>query len=566
MDKIKTKFKDYLSTYKTLSPEKILLFWGSSFLSFVFIFSALVIFNNRFLIEVPTYGGSIEEGIIGTPRFINPVLAVSDQDKDLTSLVYAGLTKRSESGQIILDMAESITESEDKLEYTVVLKKGIKFHNGDKLTSDDVIYTISLIQNPNIKSPRKIEWEGVSVSKKSDNELVFSLKKPFPLFMNILTVGIIPKNLWKNLTDEQFSLSDYNIKAIGSGPFMIEDVKTSSGIPDKFTLVSNKNYTLGRPYIEKIVIICYQNEKTMLSAFKDKEITRVHGISDEKIASINYSKQNIVSTSVLPRTFNIFFNPNKNKDLSDKDLRMALSLAINKKEIVDKVLSGYGKTLNSPYPFDETQEENIFDKEKARQILIKNKILKDASSTISITLTTANNEEMREVAEMIKKYWEDIGVNTTLAIYEVSDLNQSVIKDRDFEVLLFGSIVQNPSDLYAFWHSSQRNYPGLNISNYVSKRLDSNLETLREDEDGVERINAYDAIKKEFEDETPGIFIYSPYMTYITNDKVKSSLPIYSLDNSSRFDLVYKWYRYTEKLWPKVYNKNILEKLQNIIN
>ena len=551
--------------YSSLSPERVLLLWSLSFISIVLIFSSLVVFNNRFLIVVPTYGGEITEGIIGTPRFINPVLATNEQDKDLTSLIYAGLTKKDDSGRTVLDMAESITESDDRLHYDVVLKSSARFHNGSKVTADDVIYTISLIQNPNIKSPRRVEWEGVSIEKKNDLEFTFSLKKPFPLFMDILNVGILPKNVWKNLSEEQFSLSDLNINAIGSGPYKITKIISDSGIPNTFYLEAHKNYTLNRPFVDSIIINTYQNEKYLLQAFQNGNIDRIHNISPEKVASLSIATSSI-HTSLLPRTFSIFFNPNKANILSDKQVRKALALAIDKQAIVDTVLHKYGKVINDPYPFDEDVTPSPYDVAQAKILLSTNKSFKKASSTIDLTLATANTDEMKKVAEMIKDDWAKVGVNVTIAVYEVSDLNQSVIKDRDFQVLLFGSITQNPSDLYAFWHSSQRTYPGLNISNYVSKRLDTNLETLRESEDELARITAYEAVKKEFSEETPGIFLFAPSLIYISKDKVHTDLPIYSNDSSSRFTLINNWYRYTDHVWPKTYYKNVLQTLENIIH
>ncbi|MFA6608714.1 MAG: ABC transporter substrate-binding protein [Candidatus Paceibacterota bacterium] len=553
------------NTYKSLSPERVILFWSLIAISFVLIFSALVVFNNRFLITIPTYGGSIREGIVGTPRFINPVLATSEQDKDLTALVYAGLTKKDELGHTVLDMAESITESDDQLHYSVVLKEAAKFHDGKPVTTDDIMYTISLIQNPSIKSPHRIEWEGVSIEKQNNKELTFSLKKPFPQFMDVLTIGILPKHIWKNLTDEQISLSDYNVHPIGSGPYSIEKITTNSGIPETFTLSAYKHYTNGRPYLNTIIISTYQNEKYLIQAFQNGDIDRLHGISPEKIENLSVATSSI-KTSLLPRTFAVFFNPNKASFLSDKNVRLALHMAINKQAIVETVLRNYGKVINDPYPFDEDITPSVYDVEKARTLIESTPSLKKASSTIEITLATANTDEMKKVAEMIKLDWEKIGVHTTLAVYEVSDLNQSVIKDRDFQVLLFGSITQNPSDLYAFWHSSQRKYPGLNISNYVSKKLDINLEILRESDNELARITSYEAVKKEFAEETPGIFLFSPALIYITRDNTTSQLPIYSFDNSSRFTLVENWYRYIDSVWPKTSYKPLAALLENLIH
>jgi peptide/nickel transport system substrate-binding protein len=383
--------------------------------------------------------------------------------------------------------------------------------------------------------------------------------------MDVLTLGILPKHVWKNLTEEQISLSDYNVHAIGSGPYRIDSITSNSGIPETFALVAFKNYTLGRPYVDSLTIFSYQNEKYLLQAFQNGDIDRLHGISAEKVASLGVASSS-VHTSLLPRTFAVFFNPNKANALSDKQVRTALQMAIDKQAIVDTVLHKYGKVINDPYPFDEDTTPLVYDQSKARTMLASSKALKKASSTLEITLATANTDEMRAVADMIKANWEAIGVHTTLAVYEVSDLNQSVIKDRNFEALLFGTITQNPSDLYAFWHSSQRTYPGLNISNYVSKKLDANLETLRTSEDELERTESYEAVKKEFSEETPGIFLFAPELIYITRDKTTTTLPVYSVDNSSRFTLIENWHRYTDRVWPRTYYKPLLAFLENMIH
>ncbi len=550
--------------YRTLSPERVIVFWLLISISGILFFSALISFNSRFLTTIPSYGGDITEGIIGTPRFINPVLATSEQDEDLTTLVYAGLTKKGSSGANELDMAESVTESEDKLRYTVVLKPTARFHNGTNVTVDDVIYTVNLVQNPNIKSPHRIEWEGITMEKVSNTEMVFSLKKPYPLFMDNLTLGILPKNVWKNLTDEQFSLSAYNINAIGSGPYKIKDIKSTSGIPHTFVLEAHKSYTLGRPYVDRLTISTYQSERYAVAAFNDGDIDRIHGLSPGSVTALGVSPSQI-HTSLLPRTFTVFFNANKAPALSEKKVRQALSHAINKDAIVQTVLNNYGKAINAPYPFDEDVATSTYDKELAITLLKESKAFK-ASETIEITLATANTDEMRRVAEMIKTDWEAIGVTTTLAVYEVSDLNQSVIRERNFQALLYASITETPSDLYAFWHSSQRNYPGLNISNYVSNELDKNLEILRTDSDILTTAAAYDEVRQEFADEVPGIFLYAPSLIYISKDKATTLLPSVSYTNASRFALVHMWHRYSERVWPKTYYKQIIQIVENTIH
>ena len=100
----------------------------------------------------------------------------------------------------------------------------------------------------------------------------------------------------------------------------------------------------------------------------------------------------------------------------------------------------------------------------------------------------------------------------------------------------------------------------------MSKALDKNLEILRETKNESDRALAYDEVRKEFIEETPGIFLFSPSLIYITNDKNISSLPLYSYDNASRFALIESWYRYTNNVWPKAYYKPLLQVIQNSIH
>lgn len=553
--------------YKTLSPEKVLVVWGTLFLAVVFFASACIVINSRFLVEVPALGGSISEGIVGTPRFINPVLAISPQDVDLTILLYAGLTKRDVDGDYIPDMAESITTSDDGLEYDIILKSKARFHDGTKVTADDIVYTVNLVQNPRIKSPQFIKWEGVRIEKVSDTEIKFYLKKAYPLFNEVLSLGILPKNLWKSLSDEQFSLSDYNIHPIGSGPFKIDSVSTVSGIPETYTLSSHKYYTLGRPYLDYITIHTYQNERQLIAALNSSEIDRVDSISPNSLSNVkNLSKAHIISGK-LPRAFTIFLNPNKAEFLSDKNIRQALTLALDRGAIIDNVYKGYAVSLTTPYPFDTESGTTTSNIDLAKSYLAKSKYTKaNASTTFELNLVTTNSDEIRAVAEIVKSQWEAIGVKVNILVYEPSDINQTIIKDREFQSLLFGSFIGHPSDLYAFWHSSQRTYPGVNISGYVSQRLDKSLEVLRESNDTIALDNAYMAVKKEFAEENPGIFLYSPSLIYINKDQVVTPIPHSLLNASDRFALVHTWYKNKERVWGKSYYPNFISILQNFIH
>ncbi|MCC2630610.1 MAG: family 5 extracellular solute-binding protein peptide/nickel transport system substrate-binding, partial [Candidatus Paceibacter sp.] len=206
----------------------------------VFIGSALSLLwhiNNFFIVEVPHTGGAFTEGVIGLPRFINPVLAITDSDKDLSTLVYAGLMRQASNGELVPDLAESFNISPDGKTYTFVLKPKVIFSDGSPITADDIIYTIQQIQNPEIKSPKHANWNGVATEKIDDRTIQFTLQQAYGPFIENMTLGILPKHLWQSTTAVSFPLSDLNANPIGQGPYKVKAIhKSSNGIPSEYEL------------------------------------------------------------------------------------------------------------------------------------------------------------------------------------------------------------------------------------------------------------------------------------------------------------------------------------------
>src|SRR3989344_4188904 len=158
--------------------------------------SILESINKSLMVSVTACGGSLSEGIIGAPRFINPILVNSPVDQDLVSLIYSGLMRKNPDGTLSPDLAEKYEMSKNGLIYTFTLKDKIYFHNGEPVTADDVIFTINEAKDSILKSPRKVDWDGVSVEKVDDKTVQLTLKQPFPSFLENATLGILPANLW----------------------------------------------------------------------------------------------------------------------------------------------------------------------------------------------------------------------------------------------------------------------------------------------------------------------------------------------------------------------------------
>ncbi len=528
----------------------------------VFIISGLVLFwkvSNAFLMEVPTRGGALVEGVVGNPRFINPVLALSEADKNLTALVYSGLVRVTPEGAVVNDLAENVEISENRLVYTVTLNREARFHDGASVTADDIIFTISKITDPLIKSPRRGNWEGVAVEKTDDRTVKFTLKRPYTPFIYNLATGILPRHIWKNVTEDEFSFSQFNTLPVGSGLYEIERVeRNEGGIPDFYKL-SLFNNALGKEaYVRNIVLRFYPSEETLVAAYKNGEVESMAGISPEKLSQLDDSHA-VIMQAPLPRVFAVFFNQSRSKVLLNKEVREALELATPKERIVEEVLLGYGTVLSGPLPDSiESREQEL---EGAKKLLsgagwkpngntgVLEKKSGNATISLSFSISTGDAPELRGVSELLAEAWRGLGAEVEVLYFESGELNQSVIRPRHFDALLFGEVVGRETDLYPFWHSSQRNDPGLNIALYANSKADKLLEEARSAEDLEKVRESLAAFERELVRDTPAVFLYSPSFIYVVPDKLKG-IRISSVSVAQdRFLGIRDWYIETDKVW-----------------
>ncbi|MCD6528428.1 peptidoglycan-binding protein [bacterium] len=356
----------------TKKEKAILIFFLVLFLG-----SASFLFRSFYLhrtILAPAVGGVFKEGVVGQPKFINPIyLASNDVDRDLTELIYSGLMKYNLKGEIVPDLAKTspvIKEGGRVIE--VYLRDDAFFHDGEKVKPEDVIFTIKTIQNPESKSPIRANWLGVKVEKISKNGIRFTLEKPYASFLERLTLKIIPAHIWKG---ENFALSLYHLKPIGSGPYQFEELeKTEDGKKIKtLKLKAFPKYYGKKPFIPKISFVFFDTEKELIESLNKGEI------QGAAISLPNYHlvNQNLISYSFsLPRYFAVFFNLSKNDFLKNIEIRKALNYATNRKEIVEKVLEKKGKVVSSPllpqfYNFSLPTKTYEFDLKKAEDIFAK---------------------------------------------------------------------------------------------------------------------------------------------------------------------------------------------------
>ena len=543
-------------------------------LALTFLFSGISIIENvnkSLMVSVPFHGGSISEGIIGTPRFINPILASSSADQDLTLLIYSGLMRKNGDGTMVPDLAKKYEMSKDGLVYTFTLKDKIYFHNGKSVTADDVIFTVNKAKDPIIKSPRKVDWDGVTATKINNTTVQFTLKQPYPSFLENTTLGILPQSLWN---DPPIELNDANINPIGSGPYMVKSVaKESSGVIDSYELVPFKKFALGDPYIGTFNLSFHSNEDTLVKALEDGVVDQISSITPLN-ADILKERNYQIKSSVLPRVFGLFFNQNQNRLFTDKVIVKAIDQAIDKDKIIREVLFGYGVAIDDPIPpnmiayqklgeADKTSREEILksvqnslakngwskNQDGVLQKTLLDKKKKKTTTILEFSISTGNAPELVKTAELIKQDLSAIGIKVDIKTFEVGNLNQSVIRPRKYDALLFGQIINHESDLFAFWHSSQRKDPGLNVAMYTNAKVDKILEDAFITIDEQARIKKYAQFEIEIKKDMPAIFLYSPNFIYVVSKNLKGLSIDHIISSADRFSNIYSWYTETENVW-----------------
>lgn len=523
-------------------------------------------------VEIPKSGGKLKEGVIGTPRFINPLLSISDADRDLVTLIYSGLVRADEKGELAPDLAESFNISDDGLSYTFTIKEGLDWPDKQPITSDDVIFTIQMAKNSILKSNQRASWEGVEIEKIDNRTLRFFLKRPYAPFLENATLGILPKHIWEKISPEQMALTDFNIKPLGSGPYEVSKItKDSTGIIQSYVLRPNKKFALGKPFISNLTLQFYPSEKNLISAYEKGEIDAAGGISPQSALKIQRSDSDLKKI-LLPRVFAVFFNQNNAPLFANKEVRQALNLATDKKKIIQDVLQNFGSILDYPLPLGALgainsekgpkQETPIEEKIKEAGFILgktgwkfseENKIFekksKKETSKLEFSIATSNAPELIRVAEMLKTMWENFGAKINIKIFEIGDLNQNVIRPRKYDALLFGMVMGRDPDPFAFWHSSQRNDPGLNIALYTNIAADKLLEEARAISDPKKREENYKEFQKQVAKDAPAVFLYSPEYIYLAPKNLKGININTITVPSERFSQIYKWYIETEKIW-----------------
>ena len=513
--------------------------------------------------EVPEVGGQYVEGIAGQPRYINPILSqTSDADADLVQLIFSGLYAYNASGELRPELAESSEVSEDGKTYTIHLKSGVFFHDGVELTADDVAFTVQAIQNPANKSPLRQNWQTVDVRVIDPVTIAFDLKKPYFGFLENLTVGILPKHLWSDISPDRFLLADYNVTPVGSGPYRYADVtKDSTGSILTYELRAFERFSGGTPYISKLIFHFYPDESSLIDAYVRKEVSGMQGISADGLSRLSDRKSTTVREIRTPRSFAVFFNQTASAALASDEVRQALNQGTNRHALIEEVFGGHGTEVTGPFlPFMNEYANDLswptFDAVAANQLLDEKGWNRGADGIrekngirLSIEMIVPDWPELMETADILKTQWQVLGIELHTTVMSPGDLQRSAVQTREYQALLYGQQPMLDQDPYSFWHSSQKRESGLNLALFDNTQADDALSMARETLDSDKRREWYRAFQTVYLSEIPALFLFSPAYLYVTDGTVRG-MDVEKMNASSdRFVDVAHWYVKTKRVW-----------------
>jgi len=564
-----SRLKTYWNRF-TGAEKKLLL------VLFIVIFASLLFtktYGRRYTTEMAKAGGSYTEGLIGQPRYINPLLApASSVDMDLSRIVFSGLLKFDKNLNIAPDLAETLPVlSANGREYMITLRENLVWPGREdrKITADDVVFTFHAIQNPDYQSPLRLSWGKVTVEKIDERKIKITTAQASATFIANLTVGIIPKHIWENIPGSSFALSKYNIEPIGSGAFQVSKLKRNrAGNIVSMSFKANKKYHLGAPYIENLNFKFYQSSEELIEAYHGRDIDGLGSEPFDRSLFIEPKKNLLQEKLELPQYQAVFINEVKNPaPLGDARVRLALAKSVDKKKIIstvygDQSSTAYGPILPGHLGYHEQipgAPMNIYDIDAAKKLLEESGWILDPSASggfrkdkqnrvINLSLVTNDFTPNLRVSEALKQMWESIGIKISLTIVTRGELEEKYIRSRNYELLLFSENVGPDPDPYPFWHSSQRRDPGLNLTTFANAQADKLLAEARGNLSPSDRAARYKQFQEIFVGSVPAIFLSRGSYVYNITSEVKGLDLKTVVTPADRFNNVNEWYIETKRI------------------
>lgn len=517
----------------------------------------------HYTVLLPDRGGTYTEGLVGRATNFNPIYASTEVDRSVAKLVFANLFDYDQDNRLRPVLAESLEANEKAQQYTVRLKAGLRWHDGEELDADDVVFTIRTIKNPDAQSPLRVNWEGVSVDKVDDLTVKFTLPAAFSPFGANLVLPVLPEHLLASENVKQLRDADFNYRPVGSGPFVFERLVSlgGGGIDDKefrIRLARNTDWPHpgldgAAPLLDSFHFWVVPTAERLTELFNQGQISGAFNLSEEDI-SLDSADWRAVDLNLMNGVY-LFFK-NSSPRLQDASLRRALISALDIAVLLDsldrKTQRIFGPLLPEHDGYDAGARPPGFDPGLTRSLLeaagwqrARGGWSKD-DQTLLLTLTTQKDTPYETLAREIKRQLAEAGIKVELDLRPAESVPLEILQNHNYgDMLIYGINLGGDADVYSYWHSSQVDSNStlrLNLSEYQSGLADEALEVARSRNDAAERRERYGDFQRVWMDDLPALALYRFRLTYYTLRHVSGPRDnTLVIDNSDRFTDVSDW-------------------------
>jgi peptide/nickel transport system substrate-binding protein len=402
----------------------------------------------------------------GGPDTLNPGMAILAVEYTIFELVYDSMYDLNLDGSFTLSIAESATVSDDGTVWTFKIKDGLKFHDGDDLTAEDVAFTYNLYKDtpeyPYLNGYYTTYFDSIVATE--NNEVILTLTEAIPnIESQLVFLYILPKHIWESVSPTEFD----NAALLGSGPF-----KLAEYVPDEFVrLAANKEHFATPPKVDEVIFQTFDNTDALVQAIKTGQVdmisslpgTAVEGLKSESAVTV------VTGAPFSPGVEDIIFNQIDPENcpvdegglctghpaLRDKNVRLALAHATDKQKIIDVVLFGLGTPGFTLIPdgvgvwFNNTLQDYEFDTAKANQILDDAGYLDsdgdgvrempDGSRALSFRINwDSDNSDYPRIAQLLEEMWTEIGVALEPQAFDADALTAICCPTFDFDIMIWG--------------------------------------------------------------------------------------------------------------------------------
>ncbi|GAC1475601.1 MAG: peptide-binding protein [Candidatus Dormibacteraceae bacterium] len=464
-------------------------------------------------------GGHIVETTPSDMKSFNSVLTSDYTSDQMIAMINDGLYTIDATGNVYPLIAKDKPQlSSDNLTYTIALKQGIKWSDGNELTADDVLFTYQLMYDPKYKkvnSPRRGDLEKYidSVTVKDKYTIVFKTKTVFaPFVAGHMLYAILPKHVLGNLSPEEINTAPYNsAPTVTNGAFTF--VKWEKGSRVEFA--KNPKYYRGAPHLDSYVLKIGGTSTETLNQMKTGEVDvgypGIGGIDPSQYDSAK-SVDNISVYSYPRLSFDFFLyqlDPAKpaSKFFSDKSVRQALVYALDRKAIAHALYFdqatvantsmppaswAYNKDNKPTYPFDKAKAVSMLDAAGWKVPSGGGTRQKDGVPFKFEMITNAGNKVRESLLVVLQQQWKDVGVDATPKYVDFNKvLVPALTNTRQFDLLMVGFSWNVDPDQSAVWHSRNAGPGGFNGMHYINPDLDKVLDDADATLDQAQRKQLY---------------------------------------------------------------------------